>query len=60
MSLKQKEHQINYITSLNEDETKLNSDFKYKVSLNNDIPLIKELNSIKVVYQNLNKQKVKN
>jgi len=38
MSLKQKEHQINYMTSLNEDETKLNSDFKYKVSLNNDTP----------------------
>ena len=57
MSLKQKEHQNNYMSSLNEDEPKLNSDFKDKVSLNNNIhPLIKESNSIKAVSKNLNKQ----
>lgn len=61
MSLKQKEHQTNYMSSLNEDDTKLNSDFEEKVSLNNDDthPLIKELNSIKVMCQNLNKQQVR-
>jgi translation initiation factor 2B subunit (eIF-2B alpha/beta/delta family) len=60
MSLKQKEHQTNYMSSLNEDDNKLNSDFEEKVSLNNDIhPLIKELNSIKVMCQNLNKQEIR-
>jgi hypothetical protein len=61
MSLKQKEHQNNYMSSLNADETKLNSDFEEKLSLNNDTlhPLIKELNNIKVMCQNLDKQEVR-